>query len=250
MKVFNKKLYDQWNNRFNDYIEKAQSEAFVLTKFLNDGEIELLENKIKGTGLYLLAWGGSSQSHLKKVMLATFPIEASNEFFEISVLKAEMKFKNSVIQHKDVLGKVFSLGINHDVFGDVIVTQDDILIVINSNLKEMFLNEFTKLKNEPIKFAEIEEEYEQNMELTEKIIHVQSARMDYIISKIYNMSRAEANKLVMSRNVLVNYFEEDNVSRQLMVEDRVSVRGFGLFFVKEIKETTKDKLLIVIDRTL
>lgn len=68
---------------------------------------------------------------------------------------------------------------------------------------------------------------------------VKSLRLDAVVASFHNLSRSEAQKLIQSEKVKVNYRPVIATSYELSEGDLISVRGFGRFTINAIEGVTK-----------
>ena len=95
--------------------------------------------------------------------------------------------------------------------------------------------------------AEVTEEL--RSPVTEQIsLSVSSARIDTVVSKLYNVARSQSLELFRSGRVYVNGRLTENNSYALKTGDAVTVRGFGRFaYTGEQGETRKGKIRVGIE---
>lgn len=103
----------------------------------------------------------------------------------------------------------------------------------------MNLNKISKY-NINLELVNSEEEIDlPEKEYNYKTIVANSFRLDNLISKILNLSRANVKKLISQELVKVNFSVETRPHFELEEGDLVSVRKYGRFRVFEIKGNTK-----------
>ena len=149
------------------------------------------------------------------------------------------------IKHSDILGKLFSIGIDNDLIGDIIVEDGYFYYTNLTRLNDY--NSLTIIKNEPIKL-EVVDEIILNKEHTKTIeIIINSMRLDNIVSRITNLSRGDSTKLINDKMVLIN-LEEPNRSNIIIKKgDILSIRKYGRYKISDIKrKTNKEKIILEI----
>ena len=71
-----------------------------------------------------------------------------------------------------------------------------------------------------------------------KII-VPSLRLDNIVSDLARTSRSKAAQIIAQERVFVNGQNETKLSKQLKLNDVITIRGKGRFIIKEFSGTTR-----------
>lgn len=157
------------------------------------------------------------------------------------------------LRHQDILGSIFSLNIDKELFGDIIVDDNNYYFYLLESMKDYFLTNFNKIKNTYIELEEIDEgtlkDYKRKfkeLELTTK-----SERIDTIVSKITNTSRSKVKDKFKNKEVVLNYEVLTNPSYLLKEEDIFSIRKYGKFkYIGKVKKTKKNNYIIKIHKYL
>lgn len=155
-------------------------------------------------------------------------------------------------EHRNYLGALMKLGIKREMIGDILVDDQgaDILVHVDS-LKFLLTNlpsltSFQKANIEEITLAEIKKVEIKKEEFT---ITISSMRLDNIVAELAKCSRNKAIELLEQERVLVNYEPIIKPTKEIKVNDRITIRGKGRFFIKEmIGNTKKGKILIKIEK--
>ena len=157
------------------------------------------------------------------------------------------------LRHQDILGSIFSLNIDKELFGDIIIDNNNYYFYLLESMKDYFLTNFNKIKNTYIELEEIDEgtlkDYKRKfkeLELTTK-----SERIDTIVSKITNTSRSKVKDKFKNKEVVLNYEVLTNPSHLLKEEDIFSIRKYGKFkYIGKVKQTKKNNYIIKIHKYL
>lgn len=157
------------------------------------------------------------------------------------------------LRHQDILGSIFSLDIDKELFGDIIIDNNNYYFYLLESMKDYFLTNFNKIKNTYIELEEIDEgtlkDYKRKfkeLELTTK-----SERIDTIVSKITNTSRSKVKDKFKNKEVVLNYEVLTNPSYLLKEEDIFSIRKYGKFkYIGKVKKTKKNNYIIKIHKYL
>ncbi len=157
------------------------------------------------------------------------------------IFPVEIKGNIKNLKHKDVLGSILGLGIVRDKVGDIGFFEDSIKVTLSKDISDYVLFNLNKIKREnvvvkPISLKDLGKIKEEGIF---KDIISSSMRLDAIVSEAYNLSRSDSQKLIQSNLVKVNYSEENKTSKNIELNDLISVRGKGRFRVASIDGMTK-----------
>ena len=155
------------------------------------------------------------------------------------------------LRHQDILGSIFSLNIDKELFGDIIINDNNYYFYLLESMKDYFLTNFNKIKNNYIKLEEIDidslKDYKRKYQELELII--KSERIDIVVSNITNTSRSKVKDKFNNKEIILNYEILTNPSYLLKEEDIISIRKYGKFKKKKkIKETKKNNYVIKIHK--
>ena len=153
-------------------------------------------------------------------------------------------------RHQDILGSIFSLNIDKEMFGDIIVDDNNYYFYLLESMKDYFLTNFNKIKNSYIELEEIDintlKDYKRKFKELELI--VKSERIDIVVSNITNTSRSKVKDKFNNKEIILNYEILTNPSYLLKEEDIFSIRKYGKFkYIGKIKETKKNNYVIKIN---
>lgn len=156
-------------------------------------------------------------------------------------------------KHQDILGSIFSLDIEKNVFGDIIIDNDNYYFYLLKSMKNYFLTNFTKIKNSYIELEEIDinslKDYKRKYKEIELI--VKSERIDTIVANITNNSRNKVKDKIKNKEIILNYNIITNPSYLLKEEDIFSIRKYGKFkYIGKIKQTKKNNYIVKIHKYL
>lgn len=153
------------------------------------------------------------------------------------------------IRHQDILGKIFSLGIENDMFGDIIKLNNKFYIFIFEHLAEYLKYNFTEINKNKITITETnlseKENFIRNYETTEYI--VSSLRIDNVVSTIIKESRNKVIERFKNSEIILNSEEQRKSTKILKENDIFSIRKKGKYkFSKILKRTKKNGYIIEI----
>lgn len=157
------------------------------------------------------------------------------------------KAKINDINHSNILGTLFSLGIDDSLIGDIFV-EDGYFYYTNLTRMNSFLeSNLVLIKNELIKLIKVDEIIlNKNHFETTKIL-VSSMRLDCIVSKLTSKSRSQVNSMILDKLILLNYHEVKNINTILKEDDVLSIRKYGKYKIgKKLGNTKKDNIILEI----
>lgn len=207
------------------------------TKFINPLEFKQIKNKININKYNVYK---PFEDCSKVIIYKTLP--------DITLLRLTSVEE---IRHQEIMKCMFELGIKEDMYGDIVIKDNNAYIYMLPSIKDYILYNF---KDYNRKIQDIEEidieslnDYEINYE--EKEIIVSSLRIDNVISNLLSFSRKEITDKFKDKEVILNYEVITKYTTNLKEGDIFSVRRFGKFKFESIKkETKKGGLVIVIKK--
>ena len=184
-----------------------------------------------------------------------YPYKDSEKVIFYSVSEPKVSVREIVtrekLEHRDILGTVFSLGLDDSMFGDILIKDDKYYIYVLEEIKDYFINNLIMIKKARVTLEERElsilEDYERKYEELEII--TSSERIDTVISHLIGVNRARIKDLVQNKDVILNYEIATNISKKLEAGDIFSVRRYGKYkYLGVIKNTKSGNLIIKIDK--
>lgn len=152
--------------------------------------------------------------------------------FPMTLIKIKNTSKFSNLAHKDFLGGIMSLGIERNKIGDLLVDKNTCYVPVVKEIENFIIYNIDKISKVICTVEVIENfEYLPNFTFEEQIILVSSLRIDGIVSKIINVSRAKAAVMIEQGQILVNYVKIKDKSYELKAEEKITIRGFGKFIL-------------------
>ncbi len=151
------------------------------------------------------------------------------------------------LKHSDILGTLFSLGIDEHLFGDIIIWNNHYYFYTFKYMNTYFEMELKKIKNANINLIEkdihILCEYQPVFE--EITIINSSLRIDSVIAKIIHTNRDTVKNLIKDKKIVYNYELLDNCTKNIQVDDTFSIRKYGKYKFFSIEGNTKKKNLVL-----
>ena len=204
------------------------------TYFLDPKEANLVKSKLKKNEYQIY----QPYPESNKVILYT------NKLPKIILYQIKTKIE---LRHQDILGSIFSLNITNEMFGDIIIENNQYYIYVLDIISNYIKSNLLFIKNSPIELEEIDictlnnhhQQYEENT------IIVSSLRIDTIISRIINTNRSLVIEKIKDKDILLNYDILTKNSYLLKENDIFSIRKHGKYKFIGIEKTTKKNNYIV-----
>ena len=228
------------------------------TDFLDMYQISLVENflkKIKFENYKL--YGGYEEAERK--ILIIYPEKYDEIMLEKNyskILKAvrvtlpeEEKGKYS---HRNYLGGIVKLGLKREKVGDILVSDTGADIIVMEDFSEILKKELpslTRFENSKIEIIELKDLRKKEIKIEDIKIIVPSLRLDNIVSDLARTSRSKAKQIIEQERVFINGQNETKLSKQIKLNDIITIRGKGRFIIKEFEGTTRSgRQVIVIEK--
>ena len=198
------------------------------TGFLTPAEQQIVKNNWHEAKFF---GGNGGQERCRAFFLPSYIDEIDMTEY-IKALRISFSFKT--LSHRDFLGAILNLGIKRECVGDIYVDYIKInltkvgsvgVVIEEVALKDVKLPE---LSFEEIKFT------------------VQSLRLDSIASGIFRVSREKMSSIIKTGIVTLNYLVCDNVSKNIEINDIISIRGYGKAIISEIGGQSKSGKTFII----
>lgn len=164
----------------------------------------------------------------------------------IRLLEIESYFS---LTHSEILGSLFGLNINDEVFGDIVMDDGKYYIYVMDEIYKFILDNFKMVGNKSIKIHEVGldtlSDYVKRYEELEFI--VSSFRIDTVIARIIGSSRDKVKEKIKRKTIMMNYDVLSSGSYVLKENDVFSIKKYGKYkFMGIVKTTKKDNYIIKI----
>lgn len=116
------------------------------------------------------------------------------------------------------------------------------------DFSEILKNELpslTRFENSKISIQEITDIRKKEIKIEEISIIVPSLRLDNIVSDLAKTSRSKAAQIINQERVFINGQNETKLSKQLKLNDIITIRGKGRFIIKEFTGTTRSGRTVI-----
>ena len=152
------------------------------------------------------------------------------------------------LTHREILGSLFGLNIDNELFGDIIIDNNHYYIMVMYSIyfhTHHLLNyniKYIKLKEVPLSTIN---NYQRKYEEIELI--VSSIRIDTVISRLIGISRDSVKKIFQDNEIILNYEVLSKINYNLNNNDIFSIRKYGKYkYLGIIKTSKKDNYIIKI----
>ena len=150
--------------------------------------------------------------------------------------------------HRNYLGGIVKLGLKREKVGDILVSDDGADIIVVEDFVEILKKELpslTRFENSKIAIEELSNIRKKEIKIEEVSIIVPSLRLDNIVSDLVRTSRSKAAQIIAQERVFINGQNETKISKQLKLNDVITIRGKGRFVIKEFTGTTRSGRTVI-----
>ena len=224
------------------------------TDFLDMYQISLVENflrKIRFDNYQL--FGGYDDSERK--ILIVYPEKYNEKMIEknyskmLKIVRVELpEEEHGKYSHRNYLGGIVKLGLKREKVGDILVSNDGADIIVVDDFSEILKNELpslTRFESSKINLEELTNLRKKEIKIEEINIIVPSLRLDNIVSDLARTSRSKAAEIINQERVFVNGQNETKLSKQVKLNDVITIRGKGRFIIKEFTGTTRSGRTVI-----
>ncbi|MDE7094993.1 MAG: hypothetical protein K2O23_00740, partial [Anaeroplasmataceae bacterium] len=149
------------------------------------------------------------------------------------------------LNHRKILGSLMSLGIKRESIGDIVCMGQATYFACTEEISTYIESEFKTISGVGIELKEVEQRLHIERKLREEKHIVSSLRLDVVIASAYKLSRNEASEMITEGLVQVNHVVSQSISKQVVLDDVISVRHKGRFYVGTVGGKTKSDRLVL-----
>ncbi len=230
-------------------------EKIEYTDFLDMYQVSLVENflrklKFKNFQLY----GGYAEAERK--ILIIYPEKYDEKMLEknydkmVKIVRIQLsEEEQGKYLHRNYLGGIVKLGLKREKVGDIIVYEqgaDIITLEEFADILKQQLPSLTRFENSYVTIEEISKLRQKEVCIEQVKIIVPSLRLDNFVSDLARTSRSKASEIIDQERVFVNGQNETKASKQLKLNDVITIRGKGRFVIKEFAGTTRSGRTVVV----
>lgn len=219
----------------------ARADGPTFSRFLEPPLIPAAEKCARQAGVCASFFGGYEGAER---VVAAFSLEEGGIDFPVACLELRWNKKYGDAGHRDLLGAVMGLGIDREATGDIVVGDGVAYLFSEREMARYIAQNLTAAGRAKLTVAEAEGTIEiPEPEGARSRITFSSPRLDAILSAGYDLSRAEAQRMIAAGLVKINHVPEMRMDAQVREGDLLSARGLGRLKVAEmLGETKKGRL--------
>lgn len=188
-------------------------------------------------------FGGYENAINKRIVLG----ENLNQEDYICCLRATYNKKFNTLEHKDLQGAIYSLGIDFNRFGDSWINEEDIYVYVCKEVTDYVISNLTEIKHCKVSFQQCEFAFQEFHFEASKAI-VSSLRLDKVVAAIVHKSREKAQIIIKNQMVKVNYKTIEDCSLICNNNDILSIRHYGRFIVDKIDKNKNGNYILIIKK--
>lgn len=211
------------------------------TNMLDELEFSKISTSLKN--IEFVAFGGYEMAERKCVVFGADDIN----FDEIlSVVRIE---SGNELSHRSVLGSVLGLGIKREMVGDILISDSMCDVIVMKDIASFIVQNLDRVGRDKVYVSEklLSDLLTVKDNSTITTITVASPRIDAVISACFGFSRELSVECINREKVFLNHAIVTSPSKQIKVDDVISVRGYGRVKIKEFAgETRKARNRIVV----
>ena len=242
---------DRLKKRFAELAALARKQnIYYYTDFLTPSEAA--DARAMTPDREFRAFGGTADCERVMVRFGDPEQTGYEEPFPLAVLKIEplnRKFAEK-LTHRDFLGALMHLGLERDIFGDILVRESAAYVFITERMASYVCDELTQVRHTQVRaeiLNEVPEEARPSLQ-PEQIIAA-SLRLDIVIAKVWHLSRTKAKELFPAGAVQTGGRVTEKESAVLREGDVISVRGYGKFrYAGQTGTTKKGSVILQIEK--
>ena len=239
--------------RLLELAERSYSQGiYTFTPFLGLSEQQVFYEVERDVAYAGYSMEGGSTLCERRIIRFGSPVRFGyEEAYPIQCIKVEPlapKFAEK-LTHRDFLGAIMNLGIERSTVGDIFIQGKGAIVFCQESIFPYLTENLLQVRHTHVKCSGTEAEEQLQAPVMEEVsLSVSSARVDTVISKVYNIARSQSPELFKAGRVYVNGRATGNNSYVLKNGDTVTVRGFGRFiYIGGQGETRKGKLRVGIE---
>lgn len=236
-------MISDFERYLGDIERKVDCGETILTKFLDLNEQQLaksLQNRYE-----VNFFGGTSYAERTRALInCTNP-----RISEYHIVAYQIIYPKTLnISHRNILGTLMSLGVKRNLFGDIIVSEDNCYFLCCSEIAEYIEQEFTMINNQKIKLKKVSyQQLENNANDNKQTITVivPSLRLDVVVANGFNISRNKVVDSINAKEVFLNNKIVTKPDCEVKLNEIISYRGHGRLKLIEIGKVTKKNRLVI-----
>lgn len=238
-----------------DLVERLESQyALQLTDFLDPRQVAIARSVLGQAGVAYYVSSDVVDMEYARLILAPDYYELDWEDFEVALVEIAYQGKFSQLTHGQIMGSLLNgLGLKRQIIGDILVAEGRAQVMLTEQMADYIVANTSKMARTGVRLERLamDQKIQGQEKTASRLILVSRLRLDKLVSAAFKLSRSQAQQLVASGRVKVNYQDMVKADSLLEIGDLVSVRGYGRFRLKELLGLTKQqKQKLMIEETL
>lgn len=212
------------------------------TVFLTPREKMIVEQLVASRDeISVIFKGGYEGAERKQACMYPQYYEPNDEDFTIVLFNIKYPEKFGNLTHGRILGTFISTGIERERIGDIITDGTNWHALVDASISDYLKTQVTKIANVGVQLEELSFDDILTSQEQWEVKHVisSSLRLDTLLSKVYNFSRQRAKNSVSQGDVKVNFVPMERPDVEIGINDIISLRKFGRFWINDIEGMTK-----------
>lgn len=239
--------------RFSELSKLAYTRDIVTySDFLNLNELNILHSLPKDflyTGYQTFGGYDSAERQMAVFLPDALCYEPEYPFSVLKLAPLHKKYAEP-LTHRDYLGAILNLGIERCKLGDIVVTETDTFIFLQTALVPYVKVELARVRHTAVLVTEERLENFGFVPSYEEIKGtVATVRLDSLLALVCQASRSKLTGLIEGAKVFVNGKLITTNSYQVKDNDIISVRGIGKFqYMGVLSYTKKNRIYVSVHK--
>ena len=211
------------------------------SRFLDPAQWVCAERAAREVGVQLSFFGGYDEAERTVAAFYSADSDAPTDAdFPIVILEAVWDARYGAASHRDMLGAQMALGLNRACLGDIALGEACAYLFVLDEAASYVEQNLTSAGRTRLKIRSVETVGALiEPEGRKRHVTVQSMRLDAVVAGIYDVSRAEAQRLIARELVKLNHLVQTRSDAHVQARDLISVRGQGRSRVLDEAQLTR-----------
>ena len=150
---------------------------------------------------------------------------------------------NDFLKHSDIMGAILNIGLKREVIGNI-YTNRVYLVEVLEHIEDYVVDNLNNISCYRVKVEKTEDEIPSVNSVIKKVI-VSSYRLDNVVSSVFNISRELSKKMIINKDVQLNFNNELEVDKRVSPNSYLSCKRHGkVFIIGEVGKTKKDNIIL------
>ena len=228
---------------YNDLARRAEATARPLAgRFVNAADKMELQNRfLRNPNVSVVFVGGYPQA--ERCVVCMVPTDYAGDLPEaVACIHIRWNGAYGTVGHRDLLGALLGLGISRDYVGDIVLGDNDANAFVVPSLMQFILQNLSKAGRVSFSVTQGELPREDAMLDAggeERVVSVQSLRMDALLGAGWNLARGKIKTVIQSGAIEVNWQVCQKADAQIKPGDVITWRGKGRLMIEAVSLPNK-----------